>query len=292
MGRTIPFHPFAILALCAAACSGVASAENGIVLAPSSDWKFKEYDDRCRASRNFGEGKNRTTIWLEQGAADPNYNITLLGRPLRHPYGGGVRLKFGGEPEIIRSYISSKSSSGRPVLMMFGVSIVQPTLERDTETAAPDVALDRQRLLAIDTLKMRTSIVEPIELRLGSIVNASDFLSLCGKKLAAKLTGATQVLSSVAKPPTPIDQDRWLRTSDYPDHLVAAQMGGQVTARLSVNKAGKPGSCFIVDTNKPNLFNDSVCLGLMKRAKFEPARNLQGEPVDSFYFYSVSFNIR
>ena len=291
MGRT---------ALLSAAAMGLAGAvfpsvsvqaEEGLTLSPSSEWRFREYDDRCRASRTFGEGKNLTTLWIEQGGEETNYNLTLIGRPLRHPYGGGVRIQFGDEPETIRSYISAKSSKDRPVLRMYGVTLVQPQLEKDKDSAAPDISIDAERLDAIDTLRMRTSIVEPLQLQIGSMSEPYAFLNICGAKLSVLLSEAARPLSKEASPPVAIDSDEWLRSRDYPPYLVQAGMGGKLTARLTVNKAGKASSCYVIETNKPQLFDDAVCLGLMRRARFEPARDASGDPVASYFFYAVTFEV-
>ena len=279
------------VAVFAASFAAPAQADEGITLEPSSDWRFREYEDRCRISRNFGEGENRTTLWIEQGGAEPNYNLTLIGRPLRHPYGGGVRIQFGDLPENIRSYISAESSRGRPVLMMYGATLTQPEMGRDETSPTPDLSFDSELAEQIETLRLRTSIVEPIQLELGAMGEPLTFLNECGTKISALLSQAGRALTGEAAPPQPIDEDDWLNRGDYPLHLVAAQMQGRIVFRLTVNRQGRPSSCFILESNKPQLFDDSVCLGLMKRAEFEPARDANGEPVASYYVSSVSFRV-
>jgi len=267
-------------------------ADDGLVLAPATEWRFREYDDRCRASRVFGEGENRTTLWIEQGGEESNYNLTLIGRPLRHPYGRGVRVQFGEEPEIVRSYIAATSSRDRPVLRMYGVTVAQPELEREPDQPVPEIELDRQRAGNIRSLRLRTALMEPLTLELESLADAYSFLNLCGTKLSVFLSEAGRPLSGEATPPVPIDEGDWLRESDYPPYLIQARMGGELTARLTVNTAGKASGCFVVESNKPQLFDDAVCLGLLRRAEFEPARDSMGDAVPSYYFYKVRLSVR
>ncbi|WP_299195615.1 TonB family protein [uncultured Erythrobacter sp.] len=279
----------------AASSPAPAHAEDGLTLEPSSDWRLREYEDRCRVSRSFGEGEDRTTLWIEQGGQEPNYNVTLIGRPLRHPYGGGVHIQFGEQPEAIRSYISAESSRGRPVLMMYGVMLapLDPELERGEDIAPTDLAFDHELAESIETLRMRTSIVEPLRLELGPMGEPLAFLNQCGLKISALLSEAGRALTGEATPPIPIESARdWIRDGDYPNYLIAAQMQGRLTVRLTVNAAGRPSSCFVTQSNKPQLFDDAVCLNLMKRAEFEPARNAAGEPVASYYFTNVTFRMR
>lgn len=272
------------------AASAAAAAET-LVMAPASDWQFREFEDRCRASRDFGEGENRTTLWIEQGGVEPNFNLTLIGRPLRNPYGGGVHIRFGEEPEFIRSYITAKSSKGRPVLTMYGLTTSQPQLEREGGSPVPGTGFDVGKAGKITTLSLRTSIVQPIRLELGSMLEPFGVLGLCGAKLSGVLSEAGRPLTGEATPPVAIDSDSWLKPSDYPAYLVNAGMEGRVLVRITVNRAGKASSCFVTESNKPQLFDDAVCLGVLKRARFDPARNAKGEPVASYFFYEVNFTI-
>jgi TonB family protein len=292
MGRAFRI-PFALLAVLSSMASvAPAAAEDNVILAPSSEWRFREYDDRCRASRTFGEGENRTSLWIEQGGAESIYNLTLIGQPLRDPYGPAVRLRFGENEEITRSYIFAKSSRGRPVLRMYGVTTTQPDLDRKKDSKAPDISIDQDAMAMIDRLHLRNSIRNPLTLELGPMTAPLSFLKSCGERLSVLLSEAGRPLTSEARPPKPIESDDWLTASDYPDYLVRAQMQGTLTARLTVGTNGKATGCFVVESNKPQLFDDAVCLGLMKRAQFEPAINTMGEPVASYYFYKISFVMR
>ena len=207
---------FIVLALAALVVSPpeTAHADDGLILAPSSDWRYREYDDRCRASRVFGEGEDRTTLWIEQGGERSNYNITVIGRPVRNLYGSGVHVQFGDEPEFVRSFIEAKSSSGRPVLRMYGVTTNQPQLDRGLELEAPTMGMSRDQASLIDRLRLRTALPEPLTLMTGPLADAYSFLNLCGAKLSVFLSEAGRPLSDEASPPVPIDQDRWLRKTD------------------------------------------------------------------------------
>ena len=58
-----------------------------LTLAPAGEWKLREYPDKCRASRVFGEGEERTTLWIDQGGREPSYNVTMIGEPLKSSHG-------------------------------------------------------------------------------------------------------------------------------------------------------------------------------------------------------------
>jgi TonB family protein len=262
------------------------------VLDPASDWKQREYEDKCRISRTFGKGEDKVTLWLDQGGREPIFNLTLLGKPFANPYGFGIRIQPGNEKELIRSFIAAKSSKGRPVLRMYGLTLVQPELERDESAERPDISISGARATAIETLSIRGAGLKPVQLQLGPMSEQFAFLKDCGRRLDFKLSATTRILTGEARPPQPIDRDEWVQVTDWPAYLRRAEMEGEITTRLTVDKTGKAVSCSVVASNKPQLFDDAVCVGLMSRAKFEPALNVEGEPVASYFVTSVTFRFK
>ncbi|MEL7189975.1 MAG: energy transducer TonB, partial [Pseudomonadota bacterium] len=258
-----------------------------------SEWKLREYEDKCRVSRSFGEGDESVTLWLEQGGKGQIFNLTLLGEPLKNPFGPAIRVRLGDEEELVRSYIAATSSKGRPVLRMYGLTPVQPEMEKDKNAETPDTRISRDRLNAIGTLAIRGGgLRDDFRLMLGDMSLQFDFLQECGEKVGAVLTEAGRPLTREASPPIALNEDKWLNSADFPAYLQKSRMEGKVDVRLTVSKTGKPSACTVVQSNKPQLFDDAVCLGLLKRAKFKPAQNGDGEPVPSYYFQRVTFALR
>ncbi|KWV91345.1 energy transducer TonB [Erythrobacter sp. YT30] len=269
-----------------------ASAET-LELQPASNWKLREYEDKCRATRVFDKGDQSVTLWLEQGGKGQVFNLTLIGDPLKNPFGPAVRIQFGDEAEIARSYISTKSSKGRPVMRMYGVTLVQPELERDRDADAPDTRIAAERANAIDALTIRgAGLSSDFSLLLGQMRPQFEFLQDCGERVEVRLSEAGRPLTDEASAPVPIDEDKWLNVADFPTYLQRSKMEGRVEVRLTISKTGKPSACTVIKSNKPQLFDDPVCLGLLKRAKFEPAKNGAGEAVPSYFFQKVSFILR
>ncbi len=264
--------------------------KNTLTLAPQGEWKLRARQDTCRASRVFGEGENQATLWIDQGGKEPNYNLTLIGSPLRSSYGRAVRIQFGEEKESLRSYVRAKSSKGRPVLTMFGVAIVPPEIERKTDAEIEE--LSTQRINAIQSFRIAESIVDPLEFELGSMAEPLNFLRGCSEQLSITLNRALSSKSGKAQPPELLNGSNMARLIRYPTYLVSARMEGKVEFRLTINAKGKPTNCNIRTSNRPQLFDDAVCLGLMKHGKFNAALDADGEPAASYYWSSVTFDIR
>ncbi|MEL6415702.1 MAG: TonB family protein [Pseudomonadota bacterium] len=259
---------------------------------PSSDWRLREYEDKCRLIRNFGEGDQAVTLWLDQGGAQKAYNLTLIGKPFAYPFGRAIRIKPGDEEEILRSFITSKSSKGRPVIKLFGLTLVQPQLERALELDRPVAELTAERASAIDSLSISGAGLKPIRLNLGAMGAQFGFLQECGERIQALLSEAGRTLTGEARPPEAIRPDRWLFTKDWPSYLRAARMEGKISVRLTVGKNGRATDCAVIDSNKPQLFDDPVCFNLLRRARFKPALNGSGEPVVSYFFHKAVFYIK
>jgi len=66
---------------------------------------------------------------------------------------------------------------------------------------------------------------------------------------------------------------------------------GIVNFRLTIGTDGVPTACHIQISTRPEGFEKAVCSGIMKRARFTPARDAKGDPLVSFYVNTVIFNI-
>lgn len=93
------------------------------------------------------------------------------------------------------------------------------------------------------------------------------------------LAGTTSTGQSEASQPVrprgPIE--RWISSAPFAgiEHLPE----GEVRYRLQVGPDGRPTACDIVETSGSRLLDQEVCKLLMRRARFHPATNAQGEPV-------------
>lgn len=294
-----------------------APAKAELSLEPTSDWRLREYDDKCRMSRSFGSGENRLTLWVDKGGQGPGLNLTLIGRPVRSPYGPKISVTFAPGETVTRNYIKSKSSKGRPVLAMFGVQPISFEPETLTMSEADDQASDSKgeetvdltaanisdvpsmevieaRFDAITALNLKGGVIKPIPLQMTGFSQMMQPLMECANKLTARLSGLREDgRYSRGTPSLPKDMEEWSKkiAAYYPLHLLREGEQGSVGVRLTVNTKGRASYCEVVQYKGPASFNDTACLLLLRHARFEPARNAQGEPKASFYQTSVNYKI-
>lgn len=286
------------------AAGGSPALADPLRLEPSSDWKLREYDDKCRISRNFGEGEDAVTLWLDQGSPTPTFNVTLLGRPLRNPYGPNISVRFTPEPEYSRNYIYSESSKGRPVVTLFGVLLTPNAAERallglppETQPAASvsaprsdPGALAAARASGITDIQIGRALARPLQLASGALDAPLAQLQACGERLERQI-GVNSALA--ATPPRPVNQSAWVSRvqQGYPLYLAKAGEQAVLDIRLTISTSGKPSFCEVQSVEGLTSFNDTACLLLLKYATFEPARNAAGEPLVARYRTRMTFEL-
>ena len=72
----------------------------------------------------------------------------------------------------------------------------------------------------------------------------------------------------------------WVLANDLPE--IAAQ-AALTTFDLTINRMGLPTNCTIIVASGSNQLDTSVCAALMKRARFKPARGVDGAPIAFAY---------
>jgi len=75
----------------------------------------------------------------------------------------------------------------------------------------------------------------------------------------------------------------WIGDDDYPPEALKDNIEGNVSFVLTVGPDGLPSECKVTGTSGSALLDDTACSLLIKRARFEPARDAQDQPVSATY---------
>ena len=68
---------------------------------------------------------------------------------------------------------------------------------------------------------------------------------------------------------------------DYPAEAVRNRWQGTVVVDLTISRDGSPTACRIVQSSGHKVLDDATCDLIMRRAKFVPARDMNGNPIES-----------
>jgi TonB family protein len=102
------------------------------------------------------------------------------------------------------------------------------------------------------------------------------FLLFLAQAAVSPQASAPPPNASQASRPTPI-----FTMDDYPLAAIRNHWEGTAIAELTVNKEGRVSACKIVWTTGHKVLDNATCDLLMRRAKFTPATDKQGNPTDS-----------
>lgn len=300
------------LVLAGSVLAGTAApAMAALELEPTSEWRLREYDDKCRISRTFGEGEDAVTLWIEKGGPGRYYNITAIGRPFRSPYGARVDIGFAPGEMQTRGFVSNTSSSGRPVISLFGVQLVpfdkDPSANRtspaepsesldlsklpDRETAAPEVLAER--FDAVRSLDLSGALVEKVSLKTGSALPVATQLADCTSAMLEKRTKASESSAARGQGPRADGEREWATRihAEYPAYLLRESAQGSVGVRVAVSPEGRATFCEVLEFVGPAGFNDAACLSMVRHARFSPARDRAGQPVWGTFVTRITYRI-
>jgi TonB family protein len=74
----------------------------------------------------------------------------------------------------------------------------------------------------------------------------------------------------------------YFTSGDYPREAVRARQQGAVRLWLRINAEGRVSDCRILQSSGTPLLDETTCNILRERARYTPAHNAQGQPVESF----------
>ncbi len=150
---------------------------------------------------------------------------------------------------------------------------------KSSETAQPEIYVPTPRL----------DIKEPAE-----SVKTSDIILPplpprpqpgTGTDIRPLPTPAIDFTPVAAKPRN--DPGRWLTDSDYKSIWIRKEMVGTARFRLEIAANGKVAGCAITGSTGHSELDAATCSLVSKRARFEPARGGEGQPVAGSYSSSV-----
>jgi TonB family protein len=84
---------------------------------------------------------------------------------------------------------------------------------------------------------------------------------------------------------------QWIMASDYPVAALREERSGTVGFQLEIGSSGEVTGCNIVESSGHADLDQASCGNLMRRARFSPARDANGEPVASSYSNKVRWEI-
>jgi protein TonB len=88
---------------------------------------------------------------------------------------------------------------------------------------------------------------------------------------------------------TPIGENRWITSSDYPESPLRLEVQGRVIVAFGIGADGKITTCNVESSSESPVLDEISCRLLQRRARFKPQMASDGSAVETKGRYSVDF---
>lgn len=83
----------------------------------------------------------------------------------------------------------------------------------------------------------------------------------------------------------------WVTTDDYRSNWIRQEMTGRARFRLEIAADGKVTDCTVTASTGHQALDEATCALIAKRARFQPGRGGEGQPVASSYAGSIDWRL-
>lgn len=275
------------LLLAAALSAGAAAVP---AAAQESDvWQYAESAETCRATRSFDTADGTTVLQLRSFGPDSAIELTVAGSEIaREPHAVRmVELGWDGE-----GY--DRHQAG--VLGTLGGVPSVSLLTQNRQVAAFGFFYSERAVLVsrldpiAESMQLRVVGYAPKEVRVGTLVEPLRQLEACEANLMEKWGWGRDYAQRVVTPPRMRDPQSWFfKAIVYPAVANLNRVSNLLQLRLKVDARGRVAECVVQTSPGGSQFGSKNCSGLRRQARFEPALDAQGQPVESYFQMSITF---
>jgi TonB family protein len=262
------------------------------MLSPVTPWNVEWTPTTCTLQRGFADPQLPDMLTIERFGPTDSFQLTLGSRELAS-YHQGQRLWLHykpGERSPAFGAMPGKSKSGKPLLLITTTSL-DPAFTQTERSDDNQLSVKPEREAEINQIAAEFGS-RMVVFNTGSLGKAFAALRACTDDLVKSwgLDPAQQGrLSTRLKPRS--SPGSWITDSDYPVTMRTRGKQAVVNFRLTVDETGRPTACEIQRSYNDKAFDDVTCQAIMRRSRFDPARDEHGKPIASYYLNTVRFTM-
>jgi hypothetical protein len=221
----------------------------------------------------------RRCMVLRERTAD-SVGVAIETRPFETFHRLIFLLPKAGGPARERSFVGELSVPHPRPIGKNWVQVSEPPESPDRLVKAT-ISGDQLRMAATaQTISITSKKLGTVTASLPGLTKVFGALRDCEDSLAKKW-GKPRTWATPAIERT--DVRNLVRSGDYPSKLIMNDIEGGAAVLLKINEAGNPAGCFAHEYEGEKVFAAVVCAAIIKRGKFEPARDQGGKAVSSYY---------
>lgn len=284
------------LALSALVLAAAPAQAEVIEIAPNGPWSVDFGETRCRLARFFGEGENRHLLFFEQYAPSAGFGMTAAG-PAFRSFGDRMRteLRFNDKqtPRKTEPYAGKVAGYGDAVIY----SSLSIAGEVEGDEAANEVnaagipALDKTSARAVQFVSLRQRGDE-VRLMTGPLDGAFAVLDSCALDLVGTWGLDVAAHRTATSLPRFLNREAVVRriVAEYPRNAAAFGEQGIMRMRVTISAEGKVEDCAIIKATQADRLESPACRAMVL-ARFEPARDVAGQPMRSYFTESIIYQM-
>ena len=270
-----------------------AAAQDALVLEPSSDWTLDYAEDSCALRRTFGTGESQTWLEIMQLTPGVSYRISVAssGLPMSRRRAPAVRfLPEGAEAVYDLAAYGDYGEGFEGVAFYAAILPSAPEDFAEVQSILPDKALVANQA-STTAIEVRRAFDPPIVLRTGSLLRPLEAMHACMEDLVSRWEIAAGGETSDSQPPVPRNMLGWAKPimNFYPRGLVRFDGPSRILARVIVSPDGKPEKCRVIEPVVNDDYQERTCGVVLSRGEYEPARDLNGNPVRGLHVLSIVY---
>lgn len=256
-----------------------------IMLEPAGAWVLQREAEMCRISRDFAANGQTTSLHLRSYGPQGAYEVRAIGPGLLRDDRRArlITAAFGQDAQPTQIMAIASSSGGMPMLTFqargnrAGNLFLRGRWNGGGGTAGIIVELVGGGLV-IEAPGMAQH-----RFNLGSLEEAQALLDACDAQLLQEWGFDGQVQSTLSRQPNLLNGENVAYWIIYPPNLLINRVSTIVQFRATVTAIGAITDCVIQTANWDRKASRQTCAALGKDARFEPALDASGKPVDALY---------
>ncbi len=256
--------------IAAATIATMPSTATAEALQPTSKWAVDYGETACVAMRYYGDPKNPVVLALRPSLNDATVRVMIA-------RAGGYTAA-----EHFAVKVSDFKTTGLRFFAKEGkrrIVWIDLTREQFDQRAA-----DRSITFFGSNLDL--------DLSTAGMAAAVKALRVCNADLRKHWNADEAGQARIASSATPtVRPDRLIASGDYPSQALKELRGGRTRIAVLVDETGATKDCVVEEHSGVATIDAQTCIIVMKRSKFEPARDSAGKPVKSFLSYSFKWQI-
>jgi TonB family protein len=248
-----------------------AQAQPTVEWTATGKWNIEFADQQCIAARTFEDKGRKLTVALVPTPANDDARLWLM---TADPKSRLERAAIATGCQRIKA----------PGMVLRGLS---KTNERVFSVLLEPA--EYVRLLSTGKLQLSGSV--RANMTLSSLTAVRNLLDKCNADLLKQWGFGREVaqLSMPAKPHK--DAIAYVQADDYPSAALRDGASGTAEVMVTVGVDGKARDCRVLQSAGHAALDSTTCAIVVRRARFEPARDASGKPVDAPFFTRISWRM-